>query len=215
MKDNKHSPQHEEVQKQHELEQHEVTQVLEFLKRYGKLIGAGIVAAAIAIIVSQNMAARKAADIAEAENMFQQARTPQQLEDLIETYPATPTAPIALLNLAKQLFNEGEIAQARVQYERFLKEYKNSDQLPMAEFGLAHCTEAAGDAAAAADTFRDFLAAHPGDYLEAPAVLALARCLEQSGQTDRARITLEDFLAQNAASAWSTPVEAALERLGE
>lgn len=215
MKDTDHSPQHKDVQKQHELEQHEVKQVLDFLKRYGKLIGAGIIAATVAVVASHGMAARKAAKIAEAEQMLQAAVTPQQLEDVVNNYKSTPTAPAALLDLAKTLFNDGETAQARAQYERFVKEYKSSDLLPMATFGLAHCTEAEGNFAAAADEFKDFLAANSGSYLEAPATIALARCLEQAGQKEEARIALEDFLAMNAASPWSDPAEAALERLGE
>jgi TolA-binding protein len=192
-----------------------VTQVLEFLKRYGKLIGAGIAAAAVAVLVSNGLAARKAEKTAEAERMLREAQTHQQLENVVENYQSTPTAPAALLSLAKTLFNDGETAQARAQYERFVKEYKNSDLLPIAEFGLAHCTEAEGDFAAAVNEFKDFLADRPGSYLEAPATLALARCLEQSGQKAEARIALEDFLAQNADPAWSDSVEDALERLGE
>jgi len=209
------NPKHEEVQKQRELEQHEVKQVLEFLQRYGKLIGAGVVAAAVAVLVSRGLAASKASKIAEAEQMLSAAQTPQQLEELVNDYQSTPTAPAALLNLAKTLFNQGDIPQAKTNYERFLDDYKKSDLRPIAEFGLAHCTEAEGRFNDAVNEFKDFLAANPDHYLESPAVLAVARCQRQAGQTDDARITLEDFLAENADSQWAGLAEASLQLLNQ
>jgi TolA-binding protein len=205
---------HEKIQKKHELEQHEVKQVVDFLTRYGKLIAAGVIAATVAVLVSRGLAASKAAKMAEAEQMLMTVQNPQQLEDLVNDYKSTPTAPVALLDLAKRLFNEGQFTQAREQYGRFVKDYKRSDLLPIAEFGLAHCTEADGNFEAAISELKDFLSAHPGHYLESPAILAIARCLEQAGQTEEARITLEDFLAEHAGSHWSGAAEASLQQLG-
>lgn len=206
---------HNKVQKQHELEQHEVTQVLEFLKRYGKLIAAGVIAATAAVLVSRGAASHKAAKVAEAEQKLIEANTTEKLEALVNDYKSTPTAPPALLDLAKRLFNEGKIAEARAQYGRFADDYKKTDLMPVAEFGLAHCTEAEGNFEAAAAAFKDFLAAHPGHFLESPAVLAMARSIEQAGRIDEARIILEDFLAEKADSQWAGAAEASLEQLGK
>jgi len=215
MMDKEKNPQHDEIQKKHELQQHEVAQVLNFLKRYGKLIGAGILTAAIVVLASHAMAASKAAKIAEAEQMLMTAQTPEQLQDLISAYKSTPTAPVAQLDLAKMIFNQGDFAEARVQYERFTKNYKSSDLMPIAQFGLAHCTEADGNFAAAAEEFKDFLAGNQGHYLNAPAVLARARCLEQAGNLDESRIVLEDFLAENTGSQWASVAENALQMLNK
>lgn len=209
------NPQHDEIQKKNELQQHEVVQVLNFLKRYGKLIGTGVLVAAIVVLASRGMAARKAARIAEAEQMLMTAQTPEALQEIVDTYKSTPTAPVALLDLAKTLFNQGNYAEARVQYELFAKEYKKSDLMPMAQFGLAHCTEADGNFAAAAEEFKDFLADHPESYLSSPAVLSLARCQEQAGNLDEARITLEDFLSENNGSQWTGVAENALQLLNQ
>ncbi len=209
------NPKHNEVQKKNELEQREVTQVLDFLKRYGTLIGAGILAAAITVLASKALASNKAAKIAEAEQMLITAQTPKQLEDVVNNYKSTPTAPAALLDLAKTLFNQGDVAQARTQYERFVDDYTNSDLLPMAVFGLAYCTEAEGNFDAAANEFKDFLSDNPGHYLESAAILALARCQEQAGRLDDARITLEDFLAENADSQWTGAAETSLQQLDQ
>jgi len=215
MMDKNATPKHEEIQKKHQLEQNEVKQVLDFLKRYGKLIGAGAVAATLAVLASHTMTANKAAKIAEADQMLFSAQTPQHLEELVNNYKSTATAPTALLTLAKTLYNQGETAQARTQYERFMTDYKKSDLLPVAVFGLAYCTEAEGRFDDAVNEFNEFLADNPNHYLKSPAVLAVARCLEQAGRTDEARITLEKFLAENAGSHWSSPAEASLQQLGK
>lgn len=209
------NPQHEEVQKKNELHQHEVAQVLNFLKRYGTLIGAGILVATIVVLTSRSMATRKAAKISEAEQMLMTAQTPEQLQDLVKTYKSTPTAPVALLDLAKTLFNQGDYAEARTQYELFARNYKNSDLMPIAQFGLAHCTEADGNYTAATEEFKDFLTKNQDHYLNAAAILALARCLEQAGNLDESRIVLEDFLAENTESQWAGVAENSLKMLSK
>lgn len=215
MTDKKSHPSHEEQQKKKELEQHEVTQVLDFLKHYGKLIGAGLAAATVAILLSRAYATHKATKLAEAEAILINARTPQELSDVVDNYGSTPAAPVALLDLAKMLYNDGNIASAREHYERFLKKYKNNDLSPMAEFGLAYCTEADGNFSAAADEFAAFNEKYSGHFLNASATLAQARCLEEADRIDEARIVLEDFLAANEDSSWAGTAEDALQQLGE
>jgi len=211
--DKSHSPQHNELQENQELEQHEVTQVLTFLKHYGKLIGIGLLAAVIAVLVSKGCAHRKTEKAAQAEDLLLRARSPQQLEEVVTRYSSTPAAPVALLNLAKTSFNNGDYFLARTQYERFLKEYKKHELSPLADFGLASCSEADGDFDGAITQFATFIETQKGHYLQSPAVLALARSMEQAGRLDEARIVLEDFLAENAGSQWDGQAKAALEDL--
>lgn len=202
-----HSPQ------QQDLEQHEVQEVLRFLKRYGKLIGIGVLAAAATVLISSGIGAWRARRTAEAEQRLMQAQTAQQIEAVVNEYSSTPAAPIALLELAKQHGNAGRIAEARQAYSRFLNDYKDHELRATAEFGLAFCTEADGNSAAAADQYRAFADTHTASHLYAPARIGTARCLAQAGQTDQARIILEDFLAEAPGSAWSERAETLLQRL--
>jgi predicted negative regulator of RcsB-dependent stress response len=215
MMDNENAPQHDDLQKKQALEEHEVKEVVGFLKRYGKLIGTGILAATVTVIASKGCASYKASRLVKAEQALMSARTPQQLEEVVNQYGSTPSAPVALLNLAKTYFNIGETAQARVQYERFIKKYKKHDLRPVAELGLAYCTEADGDFNGAAAQFADFSGKHSGSYLHPMAVLSISRCMEQAGRIDEARIVLEDFLAENAGTAWAGSAEGALKQLNE
>ncbi len=215
MMDNEHAPQHDDLQKKQALEEHEVQEVVGFLKRYGKLIGTGILAATVTVIASKGFANHKASRLVKAEQALMAAKTPQQLEDVISKYGSTPASTVALLDLAKTYFNLGETAQARMQYERFLKKYKNHDLLPVAELGLAYCTEADGDFNGAAAQFAEFAAKHSTSYLHPTAILSISRCMEQAGRIDEARIVLEDFLIENSGTAWAGAAESALKQLKE
>ena len=196
-----------------ELEQHEVKQVLDFLKHYGMLIGVGILAATLAILVSKGCAHQKTEKLARAEELLISAQYPQQLEDVVNRYSSTPAAPVALLNLAKTSFNDGDYFQARAQYDRFLKKYKKHELSPIADFGLASCSEADGDFDGAIEQFAAFIEAQAGHYLQPLAVIGLARSMEQAGRLDDARILLEDFLTENSASQWAAQAEELLQRL--
>jgi len=199
----------------HELEQHEVTQVLDFIKQYGKMIGIGLLAAVVAVLVSKGFSHQKMEKTIQAEELLLKAQSPQQLEEIVNDYKSTPAAPVALLNLAKTHFNNGETFQARAQYERFLKKYKKHELSPIADFGLASCSEADGDFDGAVAQFAAFIEAQDGHYLQSPAILALARSMEQANRLDEARIVLEDFLAENASSQWAGQAENALEQLAQ
>jgi predicted negative regulator of RcsB-dependent stress response len=204
---------HDDLQKKQELEQHEVTEVLGFLKRYGQLIGTGLAVAIVVALGSMAYRQHQTARTAAAEQALLTAQTPQHMEEILASYRSTPVTPVVLLNLAKMQFNAGETAQARAQYESFLKEYKKNEMRPVAELGLAYCTEADGDFDAAVEQFSAFVKAHTGSYLQPTAVLSIARCMEQAGRIDEARIVLEDFLTENAGTPWAGPAENALEQL--
>lgn len=215
MKDREQTPAHDSLHKKQEIEAHEVQEVLGFLKRYGKLIGTGVLAAALTAIGIRVYAHHKASLMAEAEQMLINAQTPQDLEEIVNKYPFTPTASVAMLNLAKTHFNLGETAKARDQYERFLKKYKKHEMRPIAELGLAYCTEADGDFSAAAEQFAEFASKNSASYLQPMAILSIARCRQQAGQITEARIVLEDFMAENTGTFWARAAEASLNELNE
>lgn len=215
MMDQEHTPQHDILQKKKALDAHEVQEVIGFLKRYGTLIGTGILAAALTVIGSNLYSHHKASMLAKAEQALMTARTPQDLEALVKEYGSTPAAPVAQLNLAKTLFNAGDTARARAEYEHFLKKFKNHEMKPIAELGLAYCTEADGDFNGAAAQFAEFTKKHAANYLYPQAILSVARCMEQAGRTDEARVVLEDFLAENGGTPWAGTAENELKDLTE
>jgi TolA-binding protein len=213
MMDQENSPQHNRLEKKKLLEAHEVQEVTGFLKRYGRLIGAGLLAASLTVLVIKGWTHYRLSRQTKAEQMMVAAQNAQQLEDVVKKYSSTPAAPAALLTLAKTRFNNGETAQARTDYQRFLKKYKKHEMAPVAELGLAYCTEAEGDFNGAAAQFAAFSKKNNASFLSPQAVLGVARCMEQAGRTDEARIVLEDFLAEHTGTVWAGPAENALKSL--
>lgn len=213
MKNHPHSPEHNTLVKKHELETNEVLEVLGFMKRYGKMIGAGLIAAAIMAILSSGYSHYKAKQQTKAGKLFTEAKSAQQLEEIVTKYGATPSAPVALLKLAKDHFNDGEVAQAREQYNRFLKKYSQSELRPIAEMGLAYCQEADGDFNGAAEQFSALNAKYKTSYLHPQLVLNIARCKKLAGSVDDARVMLEDFLISAKGTRWTESAETALQEL--
>lgn len=197
-------------QKKQELEQHEVKEVLRFLKQYGKLIGTGAVAAVVILLLSSWRTHRIAAREVEAEARLHAAQTSEQLREVVEQFKSTPAAVVALLDLAKNTFNDGDYAEARTLYENFLRQNRKHELRPTAELGVAYCLEAEGQVEKALEAFKSFSAKHAGHYLHPLAVLGQARVLKQSGRTTDARVVLENFLAASGDTVWAGLAENAL-----
>ncbi len=212
---NQHNPKHNKLQDRQELEKHEVLEVLKFLKQYGKMIGAGVIAAIVVVIATRGVALQKATELANAEQALFAARTPAQLEEVIKNYKSTPTAQVARLQLAKTHFNNGNTALAREQYELFVRKNKKNELRPSADLGLAYCTEAEGNFDEAAAQFAEFIQKNEGSYLQPMAILSMARNLKQAGKTEEARVALEDMLTENAGNPWSREAEEALRNIGK
>ena len=139
--------------------------------------------------------------------------TTARLQMIVDRYPNTPAAPLALLALASQFYASGQYEPARNAYLRLEKEYPQHVFTPAAELGRAQCAEAAFMVDAALASYEKFIAAHPDYYLTPQAIFGKARCLEARGLFDNARIVYEDFLAKQPQSPWEGQVRSALQIL--
>jgi TolA-binding protein len=143
-----------------------------------------------------------------------QAQSAQHLQDLLETYPEAPTAPSALIRLAKEYYDTLNFAKAEEAYNRFLAEYPQHLWAPTASLGLVHCKEArAGGTEQALAGYQEFAAAHKDHFLYAQAVLGQTRCYEQLGKLAEAKAVCEDFIATRDEDAWGPVLEATLNDL--
>ncbi|MCX7590330.1 MAG: tetratricopeptide repeat protein, partial [Kiritimatiellae bacterium] len=80
----------------------------------------------------------------EAAIKLSEARTGQELESIVADYPKSPSAPLALLKLAKLHYSMGAYETAAAKYAEFKKRYPNHEMGPGAEIGRIHCLEAQG-----------------------------------------------------------------------
>ncbi len=193
-----------------ELHEHENEQVLEFLREYGIPIVIGVVAALV-IYLGYMVYSNYRVSLAErAAQGLMVARTPQELEEVVNKYSSTPAAPVAMLSLASTYLHGGQYQLSREIYTRFQNEYPKHDMYATAEMGLAYCAESEGNLEDALQRFTTFVDNHPEHFLMQLALFSRARCMEQLGRYSDAKAVYEDFIAAHPESRWVPQAETAL-----
>ncbi len=204
---------HDEHHEHHESGIPELEQAKAFWRDHGTHIT--IVAAVIAVSVfSINMyRSNKRRAVVDASAQLAAVRSTQDLEAIVADYASTPSAPLALLQLAKAAYDMGDYNGAMSHYENFSDRYDDHELASVAEVGLIHCREARGELQAAEAAFKAFAEADPKHFLAATALLGQARCLEQLGRFDDARIVYEDMIANRGDSIWGDRATEQLETI--
>ena len=142
--------------------------------------------------------------------MLSQASSKEQLKEVVDNYPQSEVAPLALINLASGQFRDAEFDEALASYTRFVTSYLTHELQPDAKLGKAYCLEAKGDVEGAKTAFEEFASTYPEHIQQATALISVGRCYEQLGQWDLARTTYEGVMVDHAGSPWA---EAAAEHL--
>jgi TolA-binding protein len=153
----------------------------------------------------------RASAIEKASSLLSAATQPSDLENIVKDYPRTPTAPLAMLSLARALYDRQDYVKAQATYEDFLARHAQHQMAPVAEMGKAHCLEGKGLLNDALKSFETFAATHKDHYLTTQALLGKARCLHQLGKTKEARIVIEDFVTAHPKSPWKARAEEMLD----
>jgi TolA-binding protein len=198
-----HSPQHEALLKKQALEQQEVTEVLTFIQKYAKPAGIVLVAICAIVLVDKGLKAKKYAKVAAADSALMSANTPEDLQTILNKYAGTPSAPIAMVGLAREKFNEGKIDEAEALYTEFASTYKKHELALQVQLNLISCTEEKGQLDEAQQAYSAFATEHPKTYLAPLALIQKARCLEALGQIDEAQAVYEDLVINYADENWA------------
>lgn len=194
----------------HELEKDEVQEVLEFLRKNGTSIAIAIaigVIASLGVVFYRNSQEQKRKYAAKA---LASAKSPESLMAITKEYKDTPSAPIAMLELAAEKFNQGEYEAAAETYRSFRNEYPKHDLAPAVKVCIAMCQEANGMPAEAISTCKSFLAGNSDHFMAPVATFTQARSHIQKGELEKARTVYEDFIAANPESDWVSQAESAL-----
>ena len=164
------------------------------------LIGVGI---ALAILLAYGAYKNyKQSTLMRASQTLMSARNIEQLQQVINQYPSTPSAPIAMLTLAAEYFQSGQYDLAQSTYAQFQQKFPKHPMTAAADIGKAQCLEASGQIEQALAAFEAFALANPGHFLYALAIFGKGRCLTQMGRYTEARAVYEDYLAANPQSGW-------------
>ncbi|MFU8779840.1 MAG: tetratricopeptide repeat protein [Kiritimatiellia bacterium] len=146
----------------------------------------------------------------EAGMLLASAQTTTQFEDILNRFPKSEAAPIALLSLAKLHYDMGRYSDALTQYETFLEKWADHSLAPTATLGRLFAREAIGtpeQIQQAKEGFRTFAETNPGHYLYPQARLGEARCKQNLGMLEEARSVYQHFLATYPESPWEMQIE--------
>ncbi len=208
-----HSPQHGEVLKKQALEQQEVKEVLVFFRKYAKPAAIAIAAICAIILVDKFFKARRFKEGAAADTALMEARDTGDLQRVVDEYASTPTAPLALMELARRKFNTGQFNEAEKLYTRFTKKYGGHELAAQAELNLISCKEVKGQFGEAHLLYGEFAKKHDGAFPVPSAKMGQARCLEALGELDEAQIAYEDLIVNYPETTWAQIAEANLKMI--
>ncbi len=206
----KHSPQHEDLLKKQALEQQEVTEVLVFIKKYIKPVVIVIVVACAITLTNRFFKGQRIQKEDAADSALMQARTVDDLQKVLNDYPSTRAEPMALMRLALEKFNAGQITEAEALYTQLTKEYGDHELAMQAELNLIFCKEAQGQLGEAHLLYGEFAAKDAESFLTPVALMGKARCLEALDLLDEAQVAYEDILVNFPESSWEQIAEANL-----
>ena len=149
---------------------HPQNQELEDLKELARIYGVRILVftavgalAAGGLVYYQN---NRKNMIEEASARLGQARQVQDLEAVAAQYPETPSAPLAILQLAKAYFDNGDFDMALNKYTEFEQKFPGHALSPAAIMGRLHCMEARLQLNEALAGFQDFIGKYPDHFLK-------------------------------------------------
>jgi predicted negative regulator of RcsB-dependent stress response len=196
---------------QQQLEQHEVSEVLDFFKQNGIAIVVGVALAVVGFLGFNMWKSSKQTALDTASSLLANAQSAPQFQEIINNYPDTPAAPLAYLSLAASYYDQGQFEMARQTYATFQTTYPAHDMLPIADLGLAQSLEALGSSSEALAAYDDYIARHEGHYMAVSAIFGKARTLEAMKRFDEAIKVYEDFITANPESRWTTRAETGLD----
>jgi predicted negative regulator of RcsB-dependent stress response len=191
----------------------ELHELRNLIRERGLPVGIAVVlglAVAVGITVYRS---HVAASRSQAAIKLSTARTARDLENVVTQHASTPTAPLAVLKLARSYFDSGNYDGAMAKYAEFKQQHPTHPMALAADLGRAHCLEAKGQMQEALTEFSGFVAGHPKHFLEPQAVFGKARCLEALGKRDEAKAVCEDFIVSNPKSGWVPYAEEQVDRL--
>lgn len=188
----------------------EIEQVREWLRVHGARSVVLFLALAIVLGASVMYRSRQKAMVDEAAFQLGMARQVQDLETVAAQYSSTPSAPLAVLTLAKTYYDNGDFDRALNKYLEFTQNYPKNELLPAALLGQYHCMEARLQFREALAGFEEFPKKYPDHFLRKFATFGKARCLEQLGQREDARVVYENFIASEKEGDWIPRAEEAL-----
>ena len=203
-KKKKPANQQEAVKQRHNsLEQAEVKEVLSFINKFVKPVAIGVVIICGVFLTNSLIRHNRIKNDAQADAALLVARSAADYQAILDSYEKTPSAPLAQLGLAQEIFNAGKIAEADDLYGEFINTYPQHEMIAQAAFNLITCKEALGQYSDAAAAYSQFKVENAESHLAPVALHGQARCLEAAQNFTGAKQVYEDIIAFYPGSGWA------------
>jgi outer membrane protein assembly factor BamD (BamD/ComL family) len=134
---------------------------------------------------------------AEALQLYTLAKTPEDLQKIVKTYPKAPATALALIDLAQKETGSKNYPAALSLYQEFLKTFPLHPAAPSVELALAISEESSGKIVEARAAYNKIISARPAHAFVGAASIGLARIYLQENNLLAARQTLTDFISSN------------------
>lgn len=188
----------------------EVEMLREFIRNHGQTL---VIALGVCLAIALGFGAyknHKQSSAIRASQLLMNARSSEELQQVVSQHPSAPTTPLAMLTLAARYYDDGQYEMARFTYSQFEQKYPKHSLIDVATLGKAQCLESEGQLSEAISAYESLFSSKPDHFLAPLARLSKARALMQMGRFDDARTEYEDFIAANPDSDWATLAESAL-----
>ena len=191
----------------------EIERLTEFGRKNAITITVTVIVLVLVVAVPATITGAKRRSADKALELLGSTTSLNQLQEIVDNYASTPSAPLALLQLAKEHYNTGNYPFAEEKYNDFRNAYGDHRLAAAAEHGLAHCAEAQGRTRQALNAFESFATRFPDHFLTTQALFGQGRCLEVLSQLQDARIIYETIIADDPDGIWKSRAKDALDRL--
>ncbi len=192
------------------LEQAEVKEVLNVFQKYLKPVATVTLLVCALFLANNFFRGNRLKKEAKADAALMNAQSAADYQAILDDYGSTPSAPLAMMGLAQENFNEGKLDEAAKLYAGFAKKYPKHEMAEQAEFNLITCKEAKGELSEASILYGDFKSKHGDSHLAPVALLGKARCFEALDNFSEAKQVYEDVITYYPESGWSQIAETQL-----
>ncbi len=124
------------------------------------------------------------------------AKSPADLQKVVDQYGDTPSAASSLLLLAEAQRKDKKFAEGNTTLQTFANKFPKSQMVSTAKMAIANNLQSLGKTDEALAMFQQVASAYANDFNAPFALLAQARLLEEKKQIEEARRVCETVIAQ-------------------
>jgi len=168
---------------------------------------------AVVLVVTMGIQWRRGQEVSRRNEVilaYSEADSAEALSAVAEAFPGEPEAPLARLQAAALLFNEGDYEGAKKHYGLFVSEFRRHPLRSQADWGLWMSEEALGNLEAAMEGFSS-VGSESMHYPQA--LLGRARILEKQGSAQEAVEIYDKLIEAFPDSAWAEQARVFRDRL--